>query len=235
MEITKQSTSWFNPPSKQTTKLPQKNEELFPALLINKPHITLVCGAKGSGKSQLVCSLLLTAYKKVYDEIIFVSPTFQAQVKGLWGKLSPEGIRVVDDLTQQFVDSFLLDQSTSTKNTLLVLDDCGDAQRQLKGNSWMKLIANSRHYKLSIISLHQKLTQADVCLRVNADTIVCFPSCSYGERDALYKARSTVDRKTFMDLFRRATEDSYSFLVCTVRSGNLRFYMSDFFTDITPI
>ena len=182
-----------------------------------------------------MCRLLLSAYKNVYDEIIFVSPTFESQIKSLWGKLSPEGIRVVDDLSQDFVDSFLLDQSKSTKNTLLVLDDCGDAQRQLKGNSWMKLIANSRHYKLSIISLHQKLTQSDVCLRVNADTIICFPSCSYGEREALYKARSTVDRKTFMDLFRKATEEDYSFLVCTVRSGNLRFYMRDFKTDITPI
>jgi energy-coupling factor transporter ATP-binding protein EcfA2 len=231
MEITKQSTSWF---SQQTTKPQTKNDERFPALLIDKPHITLVCGAKGSGKSQLVCRLLLTAYKKVYDEIIFVSPTFQAQVKGLWGKLSPEGIRVVDDLSQEFVDGFLIDQSKSSKNTLLILDDCGDAQRLLKGNSWMKLIANSRHYKLSIISLHQKLTQADVCLRVNADTVICFPSCSYGERDALYRARSTVDRKTFMELFRSATIEDYSFLVCTVRSGNLRFYMSDFVTDITP-
>ena len=232
MEITKQSTSWF---SQQTTRLPQNNEERFPALLINKPHVTLVCGAKGSGKSQLVCRLLLTAYKKVYDEIIFVSPTFESQIKSLWGKLSPEGIRVVDDLSQEFVDGFLIDQSKSSKNTLLVLDDVGQAQRQLKGNSWMKLIANSRHYKLSIISLHQKLTQADTCIRVNADTIVCFPSCSYGEREALYKARSTVDRKTFMDLFRSATIEDYSFLVCTVRSGNLRFYMSDFKTDITPL
>jgi energy-coupling factor transporter ATP-binding protein EcfA2 len=232
MNVTKPSSSWFN---QQTTKLPQKNEERFPALLINKPHITLVCGAKGSGKSQLVCRLLLTAYKKVYDEIIFVSPTFESQIKSLWGKLSPEGIRVVDDLSQEFVDGFLIDQSKSSKNTLLVLDDVGQAQRQLKGNSWMKLIANSRHYKLSIISLHQKLTQADTCIRVNADTIVCFPSCSYGEREALYKARSTVDRKTFMDLFRSATIEDYSFLVCTVRSGNLRFYMSDFKTDITPL
>ena len=170
----------------------------------------------------------------VYDEIVFVSPTFKSQVKSLWGKLSPEGIRVVEDLTQEFVETFLLEQSTSTRNSLLILDDVGQAQRQLKGNSWMKLIANSRHYKLSIISLHQKLTQADVCARVNADTIICFPSCSYQEREALYRARSTVDRKNFMDLFRTATVKPCSCLVCTVRSGNLRFYMSDFRTDITP-
>ena len=208
-------------------------QQIYPGLLIEKPQISLICGAKGSGKSQLTLKLLLDHYRGVYDDITFVSPTFKAQLS-LWGKLDPAGITVYEDLTQQFADNFLLQQSTSTTNSLLILDDVGNQQRLLKGDTWNKLVSNSRHYRLSIMCLHQKLTQSDIITRTNADTVICFPSCSYQEREALYKARSSVDRKTFMNLFERATDKPYSFLVCTVNRGNLKFYMSDFKTEIKP-
>jgi len=218
--------------TKDTMRM-KTNEEKYPALLFT-PHITLICGAKGSGKSQLTCKLLLNPYRFLYDEIVFVSPTFKSQLPTLWSTLDPTGITVYEELSQEFVDTFQMEQSTSTKNTLLILDDVGNQQRMLKGNSWNALISNSRHYRLSIISLHQKLTQAETCTRTNADTIICFPSCSFMEREALYRARSSVDRKTFMDLFERATEKSYSFLCCTIKKSKLKFYLSDLKTEIHP-
>lgn len=212
----------------------EKLEKQYPGLLISKPHITLICGTKGSGKSHLTCKLLLTAWKGIYDEIIFVSPTFKSQLKILWSKLDPEGIECHEDLTDEFVLSFLNQQQVSTRRTLLILDDVGDQQRRLKGDAWNKLVSNSRHYDLSIICLHQKLTQSDTITRQNADTIICFPSASYQERECLYRERSSVDRKSFMQMFCSCTQKPYTFMCCTIKKSQLKFYMSDFKTEIHP-
>jgi len=145
--------------------------------------------------------------------------------------LSPEGITVYEKLDEQFVENLMKSQSVSEKNSLLVLDDCGEDLRKVLPSTVNMLVSNSRHYRLSIICLHQKITQSPTIMRANADSIISFPACSYLEREALWKEISTCDRKTFQRIFNEATTQKHSFLVSVIDNGGiLRHYRDDFKT-----
>ena len=187
----------------------------------------------------LCCKLLLTSYRFCFDRIIFISPTFRAHYATLWYKLSPDGIEVHEELTESLVQKLFDELSTKQscsckKTTLLVLDDLGEELKKIEPRLINLLVSNSRHYRLSIISLHQKLTQCPTVIRGQVDSICMFGACSYLERECLYKEVSVVERKIFMKLFTEVTEKPHAFLVCTMsREGKLKFFESDFITEVT--
>lgn len=227
----------FYPPSMEHTtkqeekRITKKQVPTWPGLINDRPHITLLVGRKGSGKTHLLVRLLKEAWCGVYDEIIIVSGTFVSQFEKVWSQLSPEGITVHETFDESFVEKFMAEQSVSTKNSLLILDDLGDDLRKISPSVINKLVSNSRHYKLSIIALHQKLTQAPTIIRGNADSIISFSACSFLEREALWKEISTVPRKEFQVLFNKATQKKHGFLVSTIdKGGALRLYHDDFKT-----
>ena len=171
----------------------------------------------------------------MFDRIVIVSPTFRSQYETLWYQITSEGIEVHEELTVSVLQNLFdtIKQSNGSVSTLLLLDDCGEELRKIDQRLVNLLVSNSRHYKLSCLSLHQKLTQAPTILRSNADQIIMFGACSFLEREALYREVSVVPRKEFMTIFNNATEKPHSFLVCIMaRDGKLRFYESDFVTEI---
>ena len=70
------------------------NKYDLPGIINQRSHRTLIAGRAGSGKSHLCCKLLKTVWKGSYHEIIFIAPTFAAQLDTLWGQLDPNGISV---------------------------------------------------------------------------------------------------------------------------------------------
>ena len=196
--------------------------------------VTLIVGRKGSGKSKLVVDLLMTDWCGVYHDIIIISPTFQAQFNGLWSKLSPQGVTVYETISDNLVEQILKNTAGATKDTLLVLDDLGEDMRKISQTLLNKLVSNSRHYRLSIICLHQKLTKSPTIFRGNCDSFISFASCSYLEREALWREISTVDKKSFNRMFAEATQRPHSFMVSTIsKGGALVNYHSDFCTVLT--
>jgi hypothetical protein len=218
---------WLDPkpalkPTQRTTR---------PGLINDRPHVSLFVGRKGSGKSRLLCTLLQTDWANIYNRIVFVSPTFQAQFDGLWSELSPVGITVHESLTDGFIEKLLQDVSASKHQTLLILDDCGDDIRRVAPAMMNKLVSNSRHLNLSIICLHQKITQSSTIIRSNCDSIISFASCSYLERESLWREISTVNKRDFNRMFQEATSEPHSYMVSTIsRGGALINYKSDFNT-----
>jgi hypothetical protein len=226
------------PQPTQKKKKPKVTDKYdYPGLITDRPHITVVAGKKGSGKTHLACRLLLTSFRFKYDHIIFVSPTFRAQYDGLWSKLSPDGITVYEQLTEQLIESIMKTVSAKGNgSTLLILDDLGEEFRKISPRTVNMLVSNSRHYKLSIICLHQRLTQAPPILRANADVVIAFSACSFTEIECLWKMVATTQRKTFQLMFNDATQEPHSYLVSMVdKGGRLRFYKKDFKTELLPL
>ena len=187
----------------------------------------MITGRKGSGKTQLTVKLLCSehGFKGIYDQIIIISPTFMLQP--IWARISPDGINVYLEFNPQVLQNLMNEQTANrTKKILLILDDLGeDIVRSKEGAPiFHKLIANSRHLNISIICLHQKLTQAPTYLRANADVFITFASLSTRERDALYNEISVTDRKTFSRIFATATEEQYSTFAASFKDGKLRYY-----------
>jgi hypothetical protein len=140
---------------------------------------------------------------------------------------------VHEELTESLVEELLATVSTKQRQTLLILDDCGEELRRIAPRIVNQLVSNSRHYQLSIVCLHQKLTQSPTIMRANADCIIAFAASSFLERECLYKEVSTIDRKAFMNMFSEATHDKHSFLVSTIsKGGKLNFYKNDFKTKL---
>ena len=73
-------------------KSKEEKEVKFLGLANEKPHVTLFCGRKGSGKTSLLLKLLKdkAGYRNFYQEITIVSPTFRLQSQ--WETISGEGI-----------------------------------------------------------------------------------------------------------------------------------------------
>jgi hypothetical protein len=215
------------PASSKKTKLS------VPGLINDRTHCTVFVGRKGSGKSFLCCRLLKTIWKDCYEQIIFISPTFESQLS-LWGSLDPAGISVYSKLTDELIETLLTQQMSTRRPVLIVLDDNGEDFKKVSPNIVNKLVSNSRHINLSIIGLFQKLTQCPVILRANTDTFLSFSACSYLERECLWREVSIVSKQEFQRIFNTATENNdHGFLCSSIgRDGSLKFYSSDFTTEL---
>jgi hypothetical protein len=99
--------------------------------------------------------------------------------------------------------------TSNKKSKLLILDDLGLQVTKTDPKLVNRLVSNSRHYNLSIVCLHQRLTQAPTIMRANADVVIAFSACSYPEIECLWKMVSTVPRREFATMFSEATQDLY--------------------------
>jgi hypothetical protein len=195
----------------------------YKGLIRDRPHVTIFCGRKGSGKTQLLVKLLRDkeGYRHVYDEVLIVSPTFRLQ--DVWNRVSPEGITVYEAFSEEILEKIYTEQKPHVKS-LLILDDNGEDLRRINQQVFNKLISNSRHLNLSVICLLQKLTQAPTILRSNTDCFAVFAACSTREQDVLFAEIGVLEKGKFKQMFSDATCDRYSCLVVSMQDGKLRFY-----------
>jgi serine kinase of HPr protein (carbohydrate metabolism regulator) len=199
----------------------------YPAILRDKPHLTLICGRKGSGKTALTIKLLKSprGWRNVYDKVIIISPTFMLQP--IWGQLSPKGITVhLEFQAETIIELMAAQTETRDRRVLLLLDDLGEDVCRSKDATavFHKMIANSRHLSISIVWLAQKITQIPTYARANADSFISFASLATRERDALFNEVSMVDKRTFADMFVEATTDQYSTFAATFKAGQLHYF-----------
>lgn len=200
------------------------------------PFGMALCGKKKSGKNHLLLRMLLdySCLRGRFEDITIVSPTFRLSFHTCWNKLDPSGIRVFETFDEKFVDDFLEYQTlNSKKHSLLIIDDCSEMLRKIPVTKLGLIFQNHRHIALSFIHCAQKVTQMPTQERSSLDTIVCFGSASFQEREALWRESSAIPRKEFFKLFSQATEKEHSFLVCSVIKGKLRFF-SDFRVELFP-
>ena len=204
-------------------KSKEEKEVKFLGLANEKPHVTLLVGRKGSGKTSLLLKLLKdkAGYRNVYQEIIIVSPTFRLQSQ--WETISGEGITVYEQFSEEILNKVYNEQQPHI-NSLLILDDNGDDLKRINQKVFNKLISNSRHLNCSIIALCQKMSQAPTILRSNTDVFAVFSACSIRESEILWSEVGLLDKKRFHEIFTDATKDQYSAFVCSMESGKLHFY-----------
>lgn len=183
-------------------------------------------GKKGSGKSHLFLKLLLNpqGYCCKYDRIIFVSPTFRTQFEGLWKALDPKGIKVYEDMSDGLLAQIISEQETSDTTCLCVFDDLGEIWKHIDQSVLNRFISNSRHLRLSMVFLAQKLSQLSTIIRANTDCFVTFSACSQIELEALYREVSVVEKKQFLSMFRVVTRERFAFLCISIIGGKIGFY-----------
>tara|TARA_R110000787_G_scaffold284995_3_gene399509 strand:- start:524 stop:1279 length:756 start_codon:yes stop_codon:yes gene_type:complete len=157
----------------------------IPAPLDQKSFVYLVVGAKGSGKTSLMTSLVtgnkkpFKCYRGVFDEVILNMPqSSMNSLKGKPFKSLPAGscydtfnMKLLDDIFEKAEE-----RAEDEEFTLAVIDD---ASSQLKSNKALidkltMLVHRHRHLRLSLMILVQDLVSVPLSVRKNADAIIYF-------------------------------------------------------------
>lgn len=157
----------------------------IPEPLDQKSFVYLIVGAKGSGKTSLMTSLVtgnkkpFKCYRGVFDEVLLNMPkSSMNSIKGKPFKSLPSGsqyekfnLELLDDIFEKAEE-----RSEDGEFTLAVIDDASSA---LKSNKMLidrltMLVHRHRHLRLSLMILVQDLVSVPLSIRKNADAIVYF-------------------------------------------------------------
>ena len=196
-----------------------------PGVIRDRPQIFGFFGRKGSGKTTLCIQHLTHEFRGVYDKVILISPTVQNQ--GAWEKIDLSTIELYEGIDDRILSALLAERSENYKDSkcLVICDDLGEDLRRCNIKILNKLISNSRHLQLSMLFLHQKVTQMHPVVRVNCDTFAVFSSNSHAEKECLWREISVVERKEFNRIMNEATQSDYGYLIAsTSKEGKMVLY-----------
>jgi hypothetical protein len=225
-------------------KLKTHHKSLFDlpmkGLIISKSQI-------GMGKSNLIGNLLLKddAYKKLFEpeNIYIINPSTNIDKKfaviieeldipndNVFTEFSEEVLQTIYDHLQE-VGKEELAEDDKISPKLVILDDCsfGGGLKSKKNGSLARLFCNGRHLNISIILTSQKYSDIPTVCRENA-TFVIAGSCSQKQLDLISDDHNVLPKKKdFNTMFRKATEEPFSFLVVNYNNKSTeRFMDKDF-------
>ena len=169
-------------------------DKTSPILKHTKAVQMMIVGAKRSGKSSLILSLLSSPklYKGYYHNIYMISPsTSDSKMQPLIRELDGQG-KFFKELTEANIATILngikaeqdavkmREKKTKKKlppiYNLLILDDVmADLPRSFKKNSITSLFMNARHYNLSTMIVSQVYKGVPAQVRKQTDMIYTFP------------------------------------------------------------
>jgi predicted ATPase len=173
------------------------NDEVDPTAPIlknTKAVQMMICGAKRSGKSTLILSLLSSSklYKNYFGNIFMISPsTSDGKMKGLideirkadnfFTELNEMNIQTILERIETEQNAVKMKEKKLKKKlppiyNLLILDDVmADLPRGFKKNKITSLFMNARHYNLSTMIVSQVYKGIPAQVRKQTDMIYTFP------------------------------------------------------------
>lgn len=203
-----------------------KSSGMEAGVIPNFPNMQLYVGKSGSGKSNLLCNMVMekSLMGDFFDEVYLISPTANTDDLVDHLKLKPENIW--SDLNQAVIDlETLLDnqefeieqngiEATAKNNKVLVIcDDCIGNKAFVKSDILTKLAIHGRHNLISSIICTQSYTKVPRVIRLQAQGLALFPS-SQDEVKLLCEDYCPAgnSKKQFNKIIAFATDELYSFL-----------------------
>ena len=151
----------------------------------------LISGITGCGKTHFVLDLLETEYKKKFDYIIIVCPTFQYNktYNRKFIMSDPNIIPItVDDRLNDVLGKLIQEFKDNKEQTLIIVDDCANLyDAKLKATALTKLAFHGRHLNLSVWVLTQKYNAIVKDFRENIRMLVLFYDKDKESREAAFK------------------------------------------------
>lgn len=205
----------------------KKNNGMF-----DLPARLMVCGSSGSGKTQLLLSLLLSddAYLNDFEgENIYIwSPMVNDhKLEYLVEKKKIPSLNIFTDydetLLSQLYDTLCEETETEKQlgdmpsQKLIIFDDLGFsgdmANRKQSNNIISKLMCNSRKHSISVFSVLQEYFQMNKTSRLNL-TGVCLFNCNNRTLDTVEIEHNYLkDKNTFKDMVRNNLNERHDFIV----------------------
>jgi hypothetical protein len=208
--------------------------------LMQTSHMYLINGFSGSGKTNLIMSLLKRtsktkkgeafSYRHMFDNIIFVSPSAHTirdnPLEHLsddkkFEHLEEEVFEKVYSLTENAVEDDI--------HTLLILDDVSSELRKSKPLTVQlnMLVKNRRQRNVSIWIVGHKITDFEPALRCNASLIFLFQPKGKKEIETIHHEFLNMNIEEVRELLEYVYKEKHTFLLIdmTLRNGgNIEFY-----------
>jgi len=189
-------------------------------VLVNKNHIALFVGKSKSGKTNLAINLLTrnkragvrNSYKKVYDDIIVISPSMHSSKDNPFDDLDDEKkFDTLDQDTLDFIVDFTETNAAECRNTLIFFDDVGS---QLKTyNTQLALLTQKhRHLRTTFWFVAQKYNNIPTSIRANASVLYMFRPISNKELESVHAELLPFGRKDLTQFIEFVFDKKYNFL-----------------------
>ena len=179
------------------------------------PHCFLsVVGPCGSGKTQLVSSMLVNQYKVFrpsFDKILYLYNHFQPNFEELQLKCVQSKVQIE---FHQGLDWNAVEKcEAQSLRTLLVIDDL--YQQACEDEYFLNLVIAGRHRNIHLITLKHNLFQQSKhskTIELNVTQIILFKSPRDLEQIAVL-GRQMGDRQLLLDAYKRATREAFGHLL----------------------
>ena len=211
-------------PVKRVKETQSKEHKLNPILPGSsesgfKPFLMVIQASVRSGKTNLIVNLLYNKafnYKKLFEEIIFISPTIENDETGTIIMKDDDIIKITDRLDQLdlILESIVEIQKDKLKDerthTLIIMDDCLGLIRTLGGSYFATLCSKFRHWKVSLWVTTQNFRSLPPTCRYNSSSYIIFRTNNSKELSKMEEEFQS--NFPFHELYERATRERFSFL-----------------------
>ena len=189
---------------------------------------TIICtGATMCGKTHLTKRILNEQFMEQIDYLLILSPT--VNVSNDWDEFPENHNRKNGVVIKKYESGFspiirevIDDQKTLLKtieksripNIMLIIDDCvGEKIMNLRG-ILDKFSTRSRHWKVSMIILSQKLSAVPRTVRLNTRYCILFSAVNYGELEKyIAEYVPSAMKKTLMKHLGEIYDKPYNFIL----------------------
>lgn len=207
----------------------------------------LIFAKSGSGKTNLICNMMLLWYKGEFqpEDIYIFSPSISNDTKlkkmikfleipqeNLFKSYNPEEVEAVYDNIEEVYESAINDGESPPKS-IIIFDDLGFSNDMKKTDIIAKIYMNARHINCSCFSTFQQPTQCGTGLRENANAVFIYPMSS--KRLSMLEEEynyTTLSKKDFMKVFRQYTPKPYNFICINFTNEPKERYLD---SDMKPI
>lgn len=213
-------------------------------ILPKHPSRVIFSGASGSGKSNLIISMLLRKdmYLDYFKHIIIISPNLHSdqsyehvlKLRDKQMKLKPEDRKVNFMLYNRYIPEVMEEMMDNIKQAvekgkkkpiLLLLDDIINDTKLLKSNFLTTVATMGRHYSMSMWISVQSYKAVARVIRLNITDLIVFKFRNSSELDRVFDEQvSGMKKETFIQLCDYVFSKPYSFLTMKVtkpRGDNL--------------
>jgi len=200
--------------------------------MFDLPARVMICGSSGSGKTQMLLSLLLSddAYLKDFkgENIYIWTPMVNdAKLEYLVEKKSVPALNIFteydENLLSQLYDT-LCEQTETEKQVdemptqkLIIFDDLGFegsmASKKQSNNIISKLMCNSRKHSISVFSVLQDYFQMNKTSRINLTGVILFNCNNRALEQVEIEHNYLKDKNTFKEMVRNNLNEKHDFVV----------------------
>lgn len=187
------------------------------------PFNCIIVGPTNCGKTQFLVDTLRGSYKKIFEYIILVCPTYSKNktYQGFANNdprfivIQPDSSEI-DDLNQILLD---IEMVFSGYKTLVILDDVASSSEVKKrSNQFINLAFSARHGGISVWVLTQHLTSIAKPFRDNIGCIISFFTPNRISNQTLFDEYGgeldTEQRKQYMKILKSEKYARICFCLC---------------------